>query len=51
MLGSLVFIIYGTGRYWNYMDDLMRFIILGISLGILIYIAYWISKKKGVKKR
>lgn len=51
MLGSLMFIIYGTGRYWNYMDDLMRFIILGFALGILIYVAYWISKRKeGLKK-
>jgi len=51
MLGSLMFIIYGTGRYWNYMDDLMRFILLGIALGVLIYVAYWISKRKqGLKK-
>jgi uncharacterized membrane protein len=46
MLGSLMFIISGTGRYWNYMDDVMRFIILGIALGVLIYAAYWISKRK-----
>ncbi len=46
MFGSLMFIISGTGRYWNYMDDLMRFIILGIALGVLIYVAYWISKRK-----
>ncbi len=48
MFGSLMFIIYGTGRYWNYMDDFMRFIILGVALGVLIYIAYWVSKR-GVK--
>jgi hypothetical protein len=45
MFGSLMFILYGTGRSWSYMDDLTRFIILGFSLGILIYVAYWISKK------
>jgi len=51
MFGSLMFIIYGTGRYWNYMDDLMRFIILGVCLVILIYVAYWINKKKNNKNK
>lgn len=45
MLGSLMFIIYGTSRYWSYMDDLMRFIVLGVALAVLIYVAYWTSKK------
>lgn len=45
MFGSLMFIIYGTNRYWGYMDDLMRFIILGIALGFLIYVAYWANKR------
>ena len=46
MFGSLMFILYGTGGYWSYMDDLIRFIILGVSLGLLIYVAYWINKRK-----
>lgn len=45
MLGSLMFIIYGTSRYWNYMDDLMRFLFLGVALAALIYVAYWTSKR------
>ncbi|HNZ51763.1 MAG TPA: hypothetical protein PLT60_00320 [Candidatus Pacearchaeota archaeon] len=45
MFGSLMFIIYGTSRYWNYMDDLVRFIILSIALVVLIYVSYWTSKK------
>jgi membrane protein DedA with SNARE-associated domain len=49
MFGSLMFIIYGTGRYWSYMDDLMRFIVLGISLGVLLYVAYWINEKREKK--
>jgi hypothetical protein len=51
MLGSIIFVIYGTGRYWNYMDDLTRFVILAIALGILIYLAYWTSKKMNGKDR
>ncbi|HPD81878.1 MAG TPA: hypothetical protein PK357_02150 [Candidatus Pacearchaeota archaeon] len=50
MFGSLMFIIYGTGRYWDYMDDFMRFIIVGIALGILIYVAYWTNKRMNSKK-
>lgn len=50
MFGSLMFIIYGTSRYWSYMDDLMRFIVLGAALGVLIYVAYWTSKKMNDKK-
>lgn len=45
MLGSLMFIIYGTSRYWSYMDDLMRFIVLGVALAVLIYVSYWVSKR------
>jgi len=46
MLGSLMFIIYGTVGYWEYTGKLLRFIILGISLLILIYIGYWLSKRE-----
>jgi hypothetical protein len=53
MFGSLMFIIYGTSRYWNFMDDLLRFIILGVALINLIYVAYWVNKRasKNVKKK
>ena len=51
MFGSLMFIIYGTGRYWNYMDDLVRFIILSIALVVLIYVSYWTSKKMKYKTK
>jgi len=46
MLGSLFFIIYGTGRYWRYMNDWIRFILLGVVLIILIYLGFRIAKKK-----
>lgn len=50
MTGSLFFIIYGTGGYWNFMDDWVRFIILGITLGILISLAYYLKNKKWGRK-
>jgi len=46
MLGSLMFIIYGTGGYWKYMKDLSRFLILGVSLAVLIWLGFWLSKRK-----
>lgn len=46
MFGSLMYLIYGTGRYWQYMNDWLRFIILGIALLILIYIGYKLARKK-----
>jgi len=49
MAGSIFFMIYGTGGYWNYMDDFLRFGILGIVLGVLIWLAYYISKNKEKK--
>ena len=44
MFGSLMFIIYGTGRYW-------RFIIPGIALVVFIYIGYKVSAKAAKKGR
>jgi hypothetical protein len=46
MFGSLMYIIYGTGRYWRFMNDWLRFIILGIALIILIYIGYRLARRK-----
>jgi len=51
MFGSLMFLIYGIGGYWRYMNDWLRFIILGIALIILIIISYKIANKKDKKGR
>jgi len=40
MGGSTLTIIYGTLVYWSDLNDLLRFIILGVVLGILIWIGY-----------
>ena len=45
MFGSLMFIIYGSARYWRFMNDWLRFIILGIALVVLIYVGYKIGKR------
>lgn len=51
MFGSLMFLIYGTGSYWRYMNDWTRFVILGVALGTLIYVSYRIGDKNRNKKR
>lgn len=51
MLGSLMFLIYGIGSYWRFMNDYFRFVILGIALLILIYIGYKLARKKKKSRR
>ena len=40
MGGGILSIIYGTMRYWSGLPDYGRFIILGITLAILIWLGY-----------
>tara|TARA_Y100000310_G_scaffold345853_1_gene471440 strand:- start:24769 stop:25314 length:546 start_codon:yes stop_codon:yes gene_type:complete len=40
MGGGILTIIYGTMRYWSDLPDIGRFIILGITLAILIWLGY-----------
>lgn len=51
MFGGLMFLIYGTASYWNYMNDLWRFVILGIALGVLIYVGYFLGKRERNKSK
>ena len=40
MGGGTLLIFYGTIRYWGDLNDIFRFLILGVALGILIWIGY-----------
>tara|TARA_Y100000034_G_C6715627_1_gene316355 strand:- start:206 stop:658 length:453 start_codon:yes stop_codon:yes gene_type:complete len=40
LIGGLLNIFFGTVRYWSRLGDPLRFILLGIILVILVYIAY-----------
>lgn len=52
MLGGVGLIIYGTGIYWRFTDDWMKFLLSLIGLVILIWAAYWFNKKeKGFWRR
>ena len=51
MFGSIMFVIYGTSSYWEYMDDWVRFGVLGVSLAILIYVSDLMKKKEKKRKK
>ncbi len=38
--GGILLILYGTLRYWQHADEILKFILLGITLAILIWIGY-----------
>jgi hypothetical protein len=38
--GGIILIIYGTLRYWQHANDLLKFVLLGIALTILILVGY-----------
>ena len=38
--GAIILLLYGTVRYWQYADDLLRFGLVGVALAILLYVAY-----------
>jgi len=50
MGGGFITILYGVIRYWQYAGDKLRFIILGIILAMLIYLAYRKFPFAGKKK-
>lgn len=52
MLGGVGMIVYGTGSYWRFTDDWLKFLLSLIGLIILIWAAYWFNKKeKGFWRR
>ena len=38
--GGILLILYGTLRYWRHADEVLKFVLLGITLAILVWIAY-----------
>jgi hypothetical protein len=46
MVGGVVSLIIGISTYWYYMGDEFRMIVLGLALGVMIYLASKITNKK-----
>jgi len=46
MFGGIITLIHGIIRYWSEMNDIMRFIAVGIALGIVIWIGYKIIERE-----
>ncbi len=38
--GGVLSILYGTIRYWEHADELLKFVLLGLVLGFLIWVGY-----------
>ena len=52
MLGGVGMVVYGTGTYWRFTDDWLKFVLSLAGLIILIFAAHWFNKKeKGFWKR
>jgi len=53
MGGGFITIIYGLIRYWRFAGDKLKFVILGLILALLIYVAYkkWPGEDKKTKKK
>ena len=40
MAGGSMMLIYGVTRYWGHLSNVLRTVVLGISLAIIVYFAY-----------
>lgn len=38
--GGVLVILYGTLRYWQHANDVLKFLLLGATFGVLVWIAY-----------
>ncbi|MEK6884845.1 MAG: hypothetical protein AABY22_34755 [Nanoarchaeota archaeon] len=45
MAGGLGIIIYGTGQYWRFTDDWLKFILSFVGLIIVVWLAYYWNKR------
>jgi len=54
MMGGIGVLIYGIGGYWSYSQNLLRFLISLVGLGLLVFVAYRINqgaKEKSLKRK
>ena len=51
MAGGVGTLIYGSGAYWPYTENWIRFSLSLLGLVILIWLAYFFSKKLGTRKK
>jgi len=45
MGGGVLTILYGVINYWQYSDDLLKFILSLVGLVIVIWFGYWLNKR------
>ncbi|MFH1608158.1 MAG: hypothetical protein ABIA78_03415 [archaeon] len=50
MGGGVATIIWGVGGYWQYSENLLKFILSLLGLIIIIGVSYWFSRREGKRK-
>lgn len=51
MGGGVGTLIYGSGAYWPYTENWVRFLLSLLGLAVLIWFAYFFNKRSGKKRR
>ncbi len=51
MGGGIGTLLYGSGAYWHYTENWVRFILSLIGLSIIIWLTYYFNKRIGKKKK
>jgi len=51
MGGGVGIILRGVFNFWEFADDWLKFVLSLVGLGILIWLAYYVNKKFGNKKK
>lgn len=46
MIGGVGMLVYGTGQYWRFTDDWMKFVLSLVGLVLIIWFAYWFNAKE-----
>ena len=51
MFGGVGIIIYGVGGFWRFAQDWLKFSLSAVGLVVLIYLAYWMARRKKKRKK
>ena len=50
IFGGVGIIVYGVGGFWRFAQDWLKFSLSAVGLVVLIYLAYWMAKRKKKKR-
>ena len=50
IFGGVGILLYGVGGFWRFAQDWLKFSLSAVGLVVLIYLAYWMARRKKRKK-